>query len=98
VHPTDEFAAQYGDASFYCGGEPVPRGAYGTTGDYINLDLNAQYTYEIGEQELVFSFDLFNVLNSDASVEINEVDNENLGRVSLYQEPMSYRFSARYNF
>ena len=97
-HPTDDFAAQYGNASFYCGGEPVPRGAYGTTGDYINLDLNAQYTYEIGEQELVFSFDLFNVLNSDAAVEINEVDNEDLGRVSLYQEPMSYRFSARYNF
>lgn len=98
VHPTDDFAAQYGEASFYCGGEPVPRGAYGTTGDYINLDLNAQYTYEIGDQELTLSFDLFNVLNSDSAVEINEVDNENLGRVSLYQEPMSYRLSARYNF
>jgi len=98
VHPTDDFAAQYGEASFYCGGEPVPRGAYGTTGDYINLDLNAQYTYEIGDQELIVSFDLFNVLNSDSAVEINEVDNENLGRVSLYQEPMSYRLSARYNF
>jgi hypothetical protein len=98
VHPTDTFAAAYDEASFYCDGKPVPRGTLGTTGDYINLDLNAQYTVEMGDQELELSVDVFNVLNSDSVTEVNEVDNKNFGRPSSYQQPISYRLSARYNF
>ena len=98
VHPTDVFAADYGEASFYCDGQPAPRGSLGKTDNYLNLDLNAQYTVEMGESELVLSVDLFNVLNSDAIVEVNEVEGTNLGKTSLYQEPRSYRLSARYNF
>lgn len=98
VHPTDTFAAAYDEASFYCDGKPVPRGSLGTTGDLINLDLNAQYTVEMGDQELELSVDVFNVLNSDSVTEVNEVDNKNFGRPSSYQQPISYRLSARYNF
>ena len=98
VHPTDGFAAAYDNASFYCGGEPVPRGSLGRTSNYMNLDLNAQYAFEIANSELVVSFDLFNALNADTVTEVQEDDTSFFGLPKSYQSPMAYRLSARYNF
>ncbi len=98
IHPTDDFAADYDNASFFCGGEPVPRGTLGTTSSYMNLDLNAQYAFDVGGSELVVSFDLFNALNADATVEVQEDDTANFGKTTSYQSPMAYRMSARYKF
>jgi outer membrane receptor protein involved in Fe transport len=98
IHPTDDFAAAYDEASFYCDGEPVPRGSLGTTPSYTNIDLNAQYTFDVGGSDLVVSFDLFNVLNADAVTEVQEDDTANFGKTTSFQSPRFYRMSARYAF
>jgi len=98
IHPTDDFAAAYDEASFYCDGEPVPRGSLGTTPSYTNIDLNAQYTFDVAGSDLVVSFDLFNVLNADAVTEVQEDDTANFGKTTSFQSPRFYRMSARYAF
>lgn len=98
LHPTDTFAAEYGNASFYCDGEAVPRGSLGTTPSYTNIDLNAQYSFDVGGSDLVVSFDMFNVLNADSVIEVQEDDTANFGKTTSFQDPRSYRLSARYEF
>lgn len=99
VHPTDVFAADYDNESFYCGGVLGTRGSYGTMDTMFNLDLNAQYEVEVGDDSsLIFSVDVFNVLDGDAVLEIHEEDDQNYGLPTAYQSPRSIRFGARYNF
>ncbi|WP_460803485.1 TonB-dependent receptor [Microbulbifer agarilyticus] len=99
VHPTDSFAAQYGQESFYCDGELVPRASLGRTDNYWNLDMNAQYPVAFGNgQELLVSLDLFNILDNDSVTEVNELNNTNFGLPTSYQSPRSVRLGARYDF
>ena len=76
----------------------MPRGSLGRTSNYMNLDLNAQYAFEIANSELVVSFDLFNALNADTVTEVQEDDTSFFGLPTSYQSPMAYRLSARYKF
>lgn len=106
VHPTDEFAALYGAASFYCGGNPVPRASLGTTDTFWNIDLNAQYKVSLPDNhQLTFSLDLFNLFNNDTVTQVEEEGelaanspNPNFGLPRDYQAPRSVRLSARYQF
>ena len=76
----------------------MPRGSLGTTPSYTNIDLNAQYTFDVAGSDLVVSFDLFNVLNADAVIEVQEDDTANFGKTTSFQKPRFYRMSARYAF
>jgi len=101
VHPTDGFAAAYGDESFFCDGEPTPRGSLGTTSDVFRLDVNTQYTFEMGDSELDVSLDIFNILNMQKPTEINESEprdgiNPYSGLTTAYQSPRQYRVSLRF--
>ncbi|WP_160152458.1 TonB-dependent receptor [Microbulbifer sp. ALW1] len=99
VHPTDGFAAQYGQESFYCNDQLVPRASMGRTDNYWNLDLNAQYPVEFGNnQKLLVSLDLFNILDNDSVTEVNELFNSNYGEPTSYQSPRSVRLGVRYDF
>jgi len=98
VHPTDTFAAQYGDESFYCDGKPVPRGSLGRTENIMNLDLNAQYLFEMGDSELLVSLDIFNVFNNQAVTEVREQEGIPFGKPTSYQTPLSYRLGLRYRY
>ena len=105
IHPTDDFAAQYGAESFFCGGEPSPRGSLGRTPSITTLDLSAQYTTSFGNNNVQFKIDVFNVFNSDKKIRVREVgDTEggvtdpNFGKPTSYQLPRSLRLSARFNF
>lgn len=99
-HPTDNFAAQYGEASFYCGGELVPRGSLGKTERYLKFDVNAQYDVDLpGGNDLTLSLDIFNVLNRSGQQEVFETEGSvDFGATSRYQMPRSIRLSARYSF
>ena len=66
-HPTDGFAYWYGAASWYCGGQPTPRGKSMKTDWTKTVDLTMSFTPSISEQmpgDLTLRVDVFNVLNS----------------------------------
>lgn len=99
VHPTDDFAAAYGSESFYCDGVLTGRGSAGTTGIVKNLDLNAQYTWELdGDSTLTASLDIFNALQFEREIEVVEQNDGYFGEISSYQTPQSVRMSVRYNY
>ena len=105
LHPTDAFAADYGAESFFCGGEPSPRGSLGRTPSITTLDLSAQYTTNIGNTDVQLKLDVFNVFNSDKKIRVREIgDTEgglpdpNFGKATAYQLPRTLRLSARFNF
>ena len=106
IHPTDGFAAAYGDESFYCLGELKSRGSLGRTDDYWNLDLNAQYPVAFGNnQKLLLTMDVFNLFDSDSVTEVQEsgerIEGEAyqyFGEPLQYQSPRAIRFGVRYDF
>jgi len=100
LHPTDVFAQAYGNSdSHFCGGEPVKRGSLGRTPDIMTVDLNAQYTFEMGGSEVLLSLDLYNLFNSQNPVQFNEDgDTGDFNLIRRFQEPMSLRLSGRVSF
>lgn len=108
VHPTDVFAQQYGASSHFCGGEGVPRGSLGTTPDILNTNVGAQYGVELGNFDVLFALDVFNLFNSQNATVYNEyaetgslfpapADDDYL-RIRQYQRPRFVRLSARVAF
>jgi len=102
THPTDDFAALYGDESFFCDGEPTPRGSLGETSDVFRFDVNAQYTFAMGDSALKVSFDIFNLFNLQKPTEVNESEplggaNPYSGLTTSYQAPRQYRVSMRWS-
>lgn len=108
-HPTDaDIQNQYNDDSFYCNGQPSPRGSRGRTPNLWSLDVNAQYTFALNEMnEVEVSLDVFNLFNNDKFDQIEEIGesgrdsavaNPNYFKPTSYQEPREIRLSARYRF
>lgn len=105
VHPTDEFAGDYGVESFFADGVAAPRGSFGTTDDITTLDLSAQYPLRIGGSDLVLRVDAFNAFDFDNVTEVEEGFelesggiNANYGKPTDYQQPRRVRISASYRF
>jgi len=104
-HPTDVFAAAYGSASHFCDlnddgfAEGLPRGSIGNTPDLLNVDLGAQYNMEVGNFDMLFALDIFNVFNSANPTQIYEIGTSlDYGKVLQYQRPRFMRLSARVQF
>lgn len=72
-HPTDTYASLYGAESFVKDGEIAPRGSQGRTDSQWRLDLTARYNMMIGDTDVTFRADVFNVFNNDTATEVNEV-------------------------
>jgi hypothetical protein len=109
VHPTDDFAALYGAASWFCQGVATPRGSVFESDWLKTLDLTFAYdlgeVFEIPGDSLVLRADVFNVLNFGSSQDFQEFGdlasgdpNPNFGKVTAYQAPRSVRFSIAYRF
>jgi len=106
VHPTDEFAAEYGAESFYCQGQLVPRGSVGRLPWQYKLDLGVEYRPSYFDQNLSVKLDIFNVFNSQKEVSIVETGElDTVGSIdetyrlpAFYQSPRAVRLSANYNF
>ena len=74
-HPTDYFAWGYGAASWFCDFEPTPRGSQMESDALTQLDLSFVYTPRwsmLGDSQLMFRMDVFNVLDADASIDLWE--------------------------
>lgn len=105
VHPTDEFAQQYGAESFYCDGVLVPRGTLGTMDSIWYVNANVQYPIEFDRSSLLLSLDVFNVFNNDGVTEIVETGetdggepDPDYGKDRRFQFPQAVRLSVRYQF
>lgn len=104
VHPTDSFAADYGAASHFCAGKAVSRGSLGRTSTITNLDLSVQYDFNFANRDVLVSLDLFNVLNTERKIRVQEVGDTadglpdaDFGKITAYQSPRAIRLSARFN-
>ncbi|SDD91750.1 TonB-dependent receptor [Aquimonas voraii] len=105
VHPTDEFAAEYGAESFYCGGQLRPRGSGGRTPSTYTVDLGLEYRPGWASERLAIKLDVFNILNSQKTLEVNELGEDDNGDPNpayllptLYQDPRAVRFAISYDW
>ena len=96
----------YGNSYFYCQGQMVPRGTAGRLPWSKKLDLNVAWTPAFADKHLTFKVDVFNVLNSQDAVNVNEFGEDAAGNwqpnvwksVNGYQAPRSVRFMVQYDF
>lgn len=99
----DTYYIQQTDGSFI----KTPRGSNGTTSWTLNLDLSARYAFEVNGIDMVASLDIFNVLDSQNPVRMNDhyearrspgTTNQWYGAVEQWQAPRSMRlgFEARF--
>ncbi len=97
THPTDTFAQQYGDDSWFCAGQSTPRGSISKSDTIFSLDFSM--AFDLGGagiiKESFFKVDVFNILGQDGVDDINEYG-ENGGPSSYpqqyYQLPVSYQY------
>lgn len=102
VHPTDYFASLYGQNSWFCNGEPTPRGTSQSTDWQKTLDLSFSFTPQFAEQipgDVTIRADIFNVFNSSAVVDRYEYESNDLfGGPTNFQRPRYVRIMASYKF
>jgi hypothetical protein len=97
------FDGDYGDAYFYCNGQPAPRGSQGRLPWQMQLDLNAAWS-PARMKGLTFRADVFNVFDRQTVNRYNET-REDAGAINRYYlqvasraAPRSVRLTAEYNF
>lgn len=104
-HPDDRYAGLYGRLSFYHNGELVPRGSLGTTENVYRLDVGLKYTAdEFLGGTLTVRLDVFNVLDLDSEIEVDEWADSWGGRgtsptfgfPTRFQQPRTVRLGLRY--
>jgi outer membrane receptor protein involved in Fe transport len=100
-----DYSYYYGAASFYCGGEPSPRGSAGRTPWSYQLDLSATYRpYQV--KNLALGVDVYNVLNGDKETQVDEYGEfdgsyepaPSYGLPTAFQTPRYVQFSLKYGF
>lgn len=104
-HPTDANAQIYEAASFYENGIAAPRGSKGRTDWNHNLDLSVEYATHVGNYDLRFVAEVFNVLDSSAVLGVYEegeldggLPDVNYGFPVSYQTSRSVRMSFHVGF
>lgn len=102
-HP---ISSGYANSYFYCQGKLTPRGTSGRLPWTRTLDLNVAWTPAFADKHLTFKVDVFNVLNSQDAINVNEFGEDSGGTwqpnvwksVNGYQSPRSVRFMVQYDF
>ncbi len=107
-HPTDVFAEAYGSASFYCGGNLVPRASLGRTPNRHQLDLGVEYRPEALDGRFAVKADVVNVFNLDTVTEVSEIGEDDHDPASFplprfltptaYQQPRYVRIALSYEW
>jgi len=84
---------------------PVSRGNLGRTPDLVTLDLHADYPFTLSKTTLRLALDIFNVFQTqevtafDDNVELSAgVTDPDFLKPNAYQNPRSWRLSARWAF
>jgi outer membrane receptor protein involved in Fe transport len=105
VHPTDQFAALYGNESFFTNGVAMPRGCCGTTDDIFGIDAMVKYDFQVGNMDMNVRLDVFNLFDNDGVTEVNELGdtdigepNQDYGLPTHFQQPRRIRLGFGLNF
>jgi hypothetical protein len=101
----------YGSSYFACDGKPSPRGSKGRLPWTYRLDLNAAYSPAFAHGNLTFKVDVFNLINQQRTLSIQEIHSNTPGNASSgfpvkpdytqvlsYSDPRTVRLSVKYDF
>lgn len=88
----------YSYSMFYCNGQIVERGDAGRQPSIFNVDMNAQYTLTLGNQEVILTGTVYNVFDSARVEETTENATGYYNYPVVYQSPRTVRLGFRYNF
>jgi len=102
----DQVALHGSHTYYWCGGVPVPPGSLGRLPWTSHLDLNLDYkpAWKWADHKLDFSVAVFNVLNRQTPLFINDTfhstgsPNPDYGSVENYTPPRNVRLSMAYDF
>lgn len=100
----DELALHGSGTFFWCAGKPAPPGSHGRLPWTRRLNLSVDYKPAWASHKLDFTAEVFNVLDSQRPVFLNDVfgttnnPNADYGRLENTQSPRFIRVSASYNF
>jgi len=92
THPTDVFAAEYGDSSWYCEDVLTPRASVFESDRIETLD--ALFTYRVSDR-LIFRLDVFNIFDTDNVVDMNEYGESGGSTNPHYQKPTNFQTPRR---
>lgn len=106
IHPTDAFAQVYGVASWFCQGEPTPRGESFSGKWFKQVDMSLRYDVDLPFRgDLVLRADIFNIFNFDAATDYYEfgdlesgAPDPNYRQAIGYQTPRYIRIGFDYQF
>jgi len=81
----------------------VPRGSFGRTPWVFNVDLSLKYTAEYEGTDVTFQVDVFNALNAQSVIRLDESQNDGSVNAEFlmpisYQAPRYAMFSASFRF
>ncbi len=92
THPTDGFAAAYGDSSWYCEGLLTPRASVFESDTIETID--ALLTYKATDR-LTLRLDVFNLLDADNVIDMNEYGESGGSTNVHYQKPTNFQTPRR---
>ncbi len=101
----DNDPSGYGPDYHWCHGERTPPGSVGFTAWTKKLDLGVQYAPAFADNKLVFSLDVFNVLNGQKALQTDPHESDGVGTITntygmglFYQQPRYARLSVSYDY
>lgn len=96
-NPTDVFANGYAAASHYCGGVLSPRGTAAKSNWFSTFNFQVAFSPVIGEHNVTFRADVFNLLNSKNIVKRNEIGDLDVTTNAVTGLPATYIPNPSYN-
>ena len=94
THPTDDFAAAYGDSSWYCDGKLTPRASVFESDWTQTIDVLLSWR-PMKNSDLVVRFDVFNVLDASNIIDRNEYGESGGVANPDYQKATNFQLGRR---
>jgi hypothetical protein len=89
---------QYTNSMFYCDGAIAERGSRGRQPSVMNMDINAQYTINLGNHDVVLTANIFNIFDTHTVKETVEQNTGYYGYTTSMQPARAARLGFRYTF
>jgi outer membrane receptor protein involved in Fe transport len=83
---------------FYCDGAIAERGSRGRQPSVMNMDINAQYTINLGNHDVVLTANIFNIFDTHTVKETVEQNTGYYGYTTSMQPARAARLGFRYTF
>ena len=97
THPTDDFAAEYGDSSWYCDSKLTPRASQAESDWIQTVDAMLLWHPNTKAGDLTIKLDVFNIFDASNVIDINEYGESGgpLNPNPHYQKATNYQLGRR---